>query len=114
MDQEQREQVAARIKDARKGRGWSQRMLAEEAGVSENTVLSIEGGKRQPQDAKLRAVLEALGMPEPIDGTLSLEGVPEDVRIFLKVAAQRLKIMDPAERSRILADIYPRLLVTVE
>lgn len=114
MDLEQRKQVGDRIAEARKGRGWSQKRLADEAGVSENTVLSIEQATRQAQPAKLRAVLTALGMPEPIDGTMSMEGVPEDVRVFLRVAAQRLKVMDAPARARILADIYPRLLVTDE
>lgn len=114
MDRQQREEVGARIKQARLDRGWSQRDLAEESGVRENTVISIEHGTRQTQPAKLRAVLDALNMPAPIDDSLSLEGVPEDVRIFLVVAAQRLKVMDEATRNRVLADIYPRLLVTVE
>lgn len=114
MDKQQRAEVGARVRQARKDRGWSQRDLAEEAGVTENTVTSIELAKRQPQPAKLRAVLDALDMPTPIDDTLSMEGVPEDVRIFLVVAAQRLRVMDEATRNRVLTDIYPRLLVTVE
>lgn len=111
MDQNQRQQVGDRIKAARDERGWSQARLAEAAGVSENTVLSIEKGVRTPQAAKLRAVLDALDLAAPIDGALDLEGVPEDARIFLKVAAQRLKVLTPAQRAAVLADIYPRLLV---
>lgn len=111
MDQNQRQQVGDRIRSARNERGWSQARLAEAAGVSENTVLSIEKAERTPQAAKLRAILDALELAAPIDGTLDLEGVPEDARIFLKVAAQRLKVLTPAQRAVVLADIYPRLLV---
>lgn len=112
MDDAQRKEVGARVRQARNDRGWSQGRLAEEAGVTENTVLSIEQGKRQTQAAKLRAVLDALDMPTPIDDSFSLEGVPEDVRIFLKVAAQRLSVLDETERARVLARAYPALLVT--
>lgn len=111
MDQNQRKVLGDRIKEARKNRGWSQAKLATEAGVSENTIISAEKAERTPQDAKLRAILDALGMAAPADGALDLEGVPEDVRVFLRVAAQRLKVLTPERRATVLADIYPRLLV---
>lgn len=109
MDQEQRKQLGDRIRETRRTRGWSQAKLALEAGVAENTVVSIELAKKSPQDAKIRAILDALGMVAPADDVLDLEGVPEDVRIFLKVAAQRLKVMGADERARLLADIYPKM-----
>lgn len=111
MDQEQRTQLGGRIRQAREDKGWSQAKLASEAGVSENTILSIEGAKRTPQDSKLRAVLDALGMATPPNDVLDLEGVPEDVRIFLTVAALRLKVLNESQRNRVLSDIYPRLLL---
>lgn len=111
MDQNQRQQTGERVKATRKERGWSQERLAQEAGVSPNTVLAIEKAERQTQPGKLRPVLDALGLAEPVDGVLDLEGVPEDVRVFLKVAAQRLKVLPADRRAPILADIYPRLLV---
>ena len=111
MDQNQRKQVGERIKAVRTDRGWSQARLAEAAGVSENTILSIEKGERATQGTKLRAVLDALGLATPTDGVLDLEGVPEDVRVFLQVAAQRLKVLPADRRAHVLADIYPRLLL---
>lgn len=114
MDHEQRKQLGDRIRAARTEKGWSQARLATEAGVSENTVLSIESAKRTPQGEKLRAILDALGMVTPVDGALDLEGVPEDFQIFLRVAAKRgIALAGPEyadRRARILADIYPRLL----
>lgn len=114
MDESQRRQVAARVAEARKARGWSQARLAQEAGVAENTVVSIEGGKRNTQGEKLRAVLDVLELAQPIDGSLDLEGVPEDFRIFFKVAAQRAKVLSDADRARVLAKMYPELLMVTD
>lgn len=110
MDEEQRAQVARKIRDAMRSRGWSQAALAEAAHVSENTVAGIVGGKVKTQQGKLRAVLDALGVVEPTDGIIALDGVPEDVRVFLTVAAKRLSLMGETRRTAVLADLYPRLL----
>lgn len=109
MDSEQRAQLGAQVKEARKRRGWSQARVGVEAGVAENTVLAIEHGKTA-QAAKVRAVLDALDLIPPAT-VLALDGVPEDVRIFVTVALQRLKVIDVDARARLLADLYPRLLV---
>lgn len=111
MDIQQRQQLAERITTARKARGWSQERLAQEAGVSPNTILSLEKAKRGYQEGKLRAVLDALGLATPASNALDLEGVPADAQMFAKVALQRLTAMDDATRSRVLADLYPRLLL---
>lgn len=110
MDAVQREGVGARIRSLRKERGWSQEKLAAEAGVSARTVFSIEKGDKEPQAAKLRAILDALDVAEPQNGDIHIEGMPEDVAIFLRVAAQRLCVLEYPERAQVLADIYPRLL----
>lgn len=100
-----------RIRDARMARGWSQARLAREAGVVENTVLSIEKGRRVTQGDKLRAVLDALGMASlEDDSTLDMSGVPDDVRTFLRVAARRFAAMEEDVRVRLLNDLYPRLI----
>ncbi len=111
MDTVQRERVGARVTALRKERGWSQQRLAKEAGVSENTVLAVEKGTRQTQPDKLRRVLTALDVPERREGDLMLVDLPEDLQIFLRVAAQRLKSVPEQDRQRMLSDIYPRLLV---
>lgn len=111
MDELQRKQVGARVREARRARGWAQARLAQEADVSENTILSIEQGKRETQAGKLRAVLDALELAAPVGGDLDLDGVPDDVRIFVKVAVKRLTAMDHAERAQLLAELYPRLLL---
>ena len=110
MDDKQRADLAAQVRESREARGWSQERLAQEAGVSENTVLSLERGKKKTQPGKVRLILDALGAA-PALTMLDLEGVPEDVRIFLTVAAQRLRVMTDEERAHVLADLYPRLLI---
>lgn len=111
MNEEQRAELAAQVRQTRTDLGWSQAVLAEQAGVSENTVMKLEQGARATQPAKVRQILDALGVVPPMS-VIDLEGVPKDVQIFLTVAAQRLKVMDPTDRNRVLADLYPRLLIS--
>jgi DNA-binding XRE family transcriptional regulator len=123
MDKQQHVQLAKAVKERRRALGWSQARLAEEAGVVENTVGAIEAPARPnydwskkprvTQDGKLRPVLDALGLSMPANAAvISLDGVPDDVARFLKVAVNRLKNIEDADaRARILADIYPRIIV---
>lgn len=113
MDAVQREGVGARIKALREERGWSQERLAEEAGVSARTVWAVEKGESIPQPKKLRAILDALDVAEPQNGDLMIAGMPEDVAVFLRVAAQRLSVLDYPARAQVLAEIYPRLLAEI-
>lgn len=108
MNDEQRAELGQQIREARRARGWSQARLGENAGVAENTVLSIEKGN-PAQSAKVRAVLDALDLVPPAT-VIALDGVTEDIRIFLTVALQRLRVLDEPDRARVLADLYPRLL----
>ena len=113
MDNEQRDELAAQVKEARDRRGWSQARLAKEAGVAENTVMELEKGARaarKTQAGKVRLILDALDVP-PALSFIDLADVPEDVRIFLTVATQRLRVMDEDDRNRVLSDLYPRLLI---
>lgn len=113
MDHRRRLTTGARVQQARESLGWSQATLAINAGVSENTVSSIERGKHRTQPEKLRSVLDALGLAAPIGDVawLNMEEVPKDVQFFLAVVAQRLTTMDSHHRSRLLARVYPMLLV---
>jgi transcriptional regulator with XRE-family HTH domain len=51
-----------RFKELRTGRGLSIRKLAEEAGVSTETVYSLEHGRRQPTLRTLGKIARALGV----------------------------------------------------
>jgi transcriptional regulator with XRE-family HTH domain len=109
MDDAQRQEVADDIKRLRKERGWSQAKLAEEARVDEDTVAAAESGRRRTQEGNLRAILDALDI-EPTAARLVLTGLPEDVDVFVRVVAERLRHMDSDRRAHVLADLYPRLL----
>jgi transcriptional regulator with XRE-family HTH domain len=114
MSQElQRVQVGHRVRHARESLGWTQAVLAKRAGISQNTVLSIENGKHQAQPTKLRQVFDALGLSPLGDTTwLNTEGVPADAQAFLTVIAARLAaITDENRRARLMARVYPMLLV---
>lgn len=97
------------VREAREERGWSQKRLAAEAGVSEGTVTNVELGRRRTQPAKLRAILDALDLAA-VEQALDLTDVPIDVAIFLRHAAHRLAALDEDARGRVIADLYGRLL----
>jgi transcriptional regulator with XRE-family HTH domain len=113
MSQElQRVQVGNRVRRARESLGWSQAALSRRAGVSPNTVLAIENGKHMTQAQKLRQVFDALGLSPVGDATwLNADGVPADAQTFLTVAAARLAAMSEDHRTRLIARVYPILLV---
>ena len=53
------------LRERRQQLGWSQARLAQEAGVTENTVADAERGLRATRPSKLAAILAALGEPPP-------------------------------------------------
>ena len=55
--------MSADWKALRMNKGWSQRKLAMEAGLSQSTIHEIETGYRQPSDEQREALLKALGVP---------------------------------------------------
>ncbi len=50
------------MKGLRIARLWSQRELASRAGVSENTIINIETGRRLPRLLTMRRIADALGV----------------------------------------------------
>ena len=102
--------VRRRAIQARNAKGWSQEYLAQVAGVSENTVLAFEKGTKKTQGRLVRAILDALDMEPLPEHTINLDGISEDARLFLLVAARRLRVMDDETQRRVLTDLYPRLL----
>jgi transcriptional regulator with XRE-family HTH domain len=49
------------VRDLRRSAGWSQRMLAAEAGVPQPTIAEIEAGRREPSLSLLGRLAEATG-----------------------------------------------------
>ncbi len=50
------------MKELRIARLWSQRELASRAGVSENTIIYAETGRRLPRLLTMRRIADALGV----------------------------------------------------
>lgn len=95
MDAEQRAAEGRRIAEVRGDRGWSQKELAERAGIAANTVSSIEAGGNV-QAGKLAAVRRALGI-EPLSTVLEEAAYPQDVAIIRDMIGMWL-LGVPAER----------------
>lgn len=75
-DESQTAEIGARVRQARKARGWTINDLAEAAAVAPNTANNIELG-RKVRPGNLRAVIDAVEVdqrPEPpgIDGGVRL------------------------------------------
>ncbi len=60
--QELREYLSQNLKKYRKQKGWSQFELAEKAGISDQTINSIEGLRLWPSDKTLAKISGALGV----------------------------------------------------
>jgi transcriptional regulator with XRE-family HTH domain len=48
------------IKEIRRRKGWSQKDLAEESGVGQDTISGIESGRHEPRPSTLRKLADAL------------------------------------------------------
>ena len=55
--------VGDKVRDLRKERGWSQQELADQAGISMQTVSNLETGRHVPGIATLSKIAGALGVP---------------------------------------------------
>jgi transcriptional regulator with XRE-family HTH domain len=54
--------LVSELAKLRRSKGFSQRALAKEAGVSPSSVYEIEAGRRKPNPSTLRKVADALGV----------------------------------------------------
>ena len=52
-----------RLRNIRKERGWTQKQLAEKAGIAREVVARIETGASQPTLSTLLKIAAALGVP---------------------------------------------------
>ncbi len=50
------------LRQIRQQKGWSQKDLADRAGVGQDTISGIESGRRQPHPSTLRKLADALGV----------------------------------------------------
>lgn len=103
MDTEQRRAVARQIREAREVRGWSPERMAEEAGLSDKTVRSLEAGNNV-RPGSLAKALEALDL-EPESERIEREGVSSDVRLVLDMVQVWLSRMSPEDRPEAVYDL---------
>ncbi|RZT66787.1 helix-turn-helix transcriptional regulator [Leucobacter luti] len=70
LTSQQRADLAAQVKEVRLRAGLTQQQLADEAGVTRQSIGNIEGGDTTPQAKTLLPVLKALGIaPSPAEFT---------------------------------------------
>lgn len=62
MVRERQAAFAARVRELRHAKGWSQEELADEAGLHRTYVSSVERGKRNISLANIHAIADALGV----------------------------------------------------
>lgn len=56
-------QLASRIRDLRAAKGWSQELLAEEAGIDRSYMSGVERAVRNVSVLNLAKIARALGVP---------------------------------------------------
>jgi transcriptional regulator with XRE-family HTH domain len=61
MAEQEKSSISIRqLKAARQLLGWTQRQLAEAAGVAERTVIGLEAGETVPHNSTMKKILDAL------------------------------------------------------
>lgn len=112
MDAEQRVAEGRRIAEVRGERGWSQKELAQRAGVAPNTVGAIEAG-RDAQAGKLAAVRKALGL-EPLAVVQEEAGYPPDIQIVRDMIGMWMLGLPQERRKEYAARIIRAIVDTTE
>jgi transcriptional regulator with XRE-family HTH domain len=102
--------LAARVRDARRARGWTQERLAEESGVKLRSISSFENGHSTPQPANLRKILRVLGLTDEGGDVLEFPTKmprewPRDIEVFRDMLAAYLATVPEDERLTIIHDL---------
>ncbi len=71
------------MKELRIARLWSQRELASRAGVSENTIIYAETGRRLPRLLTMRRIADALGVDwnDVAEFRASVQAIEEESKV---------------------------------
>lgn len=100
--------LGARVRAARKARGWTLQELASRASVATNTANSVELG-RSVRPGNLRAVLHAVGLrpDDEAEDVEQLEDVEDEgIRLALDLVEHwLLGIEDPDERTHAVREL---------
>ena len=106
--------VVTRVRAARKARGWTQKRLAEEAGVSLRTVQYFEGRTSAPQPENLRNMTRALGLTSNNDDEVAeatRSEWPGEVRVFLDMMGAYLMTMPEGARMTVIHDLTRQIFL---
>ena len=95
------ETIAARIRGLRAARGWSLEKLAEQAGLSRDAVVRIEGGSRNPRLGTTEALASALGVS--LADVIGAPEVSSDPRI--ETIRAHLAQVEPELADRVVAAV---------
>lgn len=92
--------LPARVRAARKARGWTQAETAERAGISPRAYQNFETSKGTPQGANLRAILRAVDLDTAGEDTADTTRAewPRDIHVFLDVMGAYLSTLSEPER----------------
>lgn len=100
--QDRRTAFGQALKAAREARGWSQRKLASEAGLSGSQIGHMETGKLGGKDATVRKLEDALGLPPgDLGAFLGYTAAPPSLEAAIKAD----KRLPPSVKRALLAVI---------
>jgi transcriptional regulator with XRE-family HTH domain len=81
--------IGQKLKNLRKSRGFSIRLLAEKAGVSPNTISLIESNSTSPTVATLQTIANTLEIPL---AAFFMNSEPEDDVVLIKAQEQEMQV----------------------
>lgn len=87
--------IAARVRELRLAKGWSQERLAGETGLSKDAVSRIERGDRGPRLDTLERIAVAVGIPLPqlvdVEGGIAPNGAEHKRTLLLQRSLEQLE-----------------------
>lgn len=106
--QQDRRELGAAIRGARKARKLTQQELATAARVSLRTIASIEKGEHATQAGNVEAVLRVLDLD--VDAERARSAWPADVLVFLDMMGAYLSTLPEQQRLARIGEITRRVL----
>lgn len=97
---QQAAEIGAKVRRARKARGWTIDDLAEVAGVAPNTANKVELG-RKVRPGNLRSVIDAVGVESKSEPT----EVDGGVQLAMDLVQKWLEALPPEERVKAVQDL---------
>lgn len=103
------ENFAQQIRDARRAKGWTQKQLAERAGVSLRAIQAAEAGESRPQPGNMHALRRALEVDAQADDTRA--AWTDDVHVSLDIIGHMLATFEPDEREDVVRQLVQWLMM---